>query len=115
MQGLSTNYATVTRTATVTATNTIKETAYKTSKVTASVVTNYTAAQLDAIVSPSLFKNATATYTVMDKADTATEHRALKYALYLLLTASATVGVTKIWKAVRNPPLPAPQGVDRFK
>jgi hypothetical protein len=115
MEGVSTSFATVTKTATttatVTATNTIRKTAYTTSTVTATASPKYTATQLSAIVPPSLLKNATAAYTIVNKAEAATEHYALKCILGLALTA----GTALVWQAGRTPPLPAPHGVDRPK
>jgi hypothetical protein len=115
MEGVSTSFATVTKTATttatVTATNTIRKTAYTTSTVTATAAAKYTATQLSAIVPLSLLKNATAAYTIVNKAEAATEHYALKCILGLALTAGAAL----VWQAGRTPPLLAPHGVDRLR
>ncbi|KAI4604945.1 hypothetical protein J4E80_010776 [Alternaria sp. BMP 0032] len=112
LQGVSTNLTTVARTAAataaVTATNTIKKNAYTTPTVSASAPSNNTAAKMDAIVSPTLFKLVSAGYTIMNKANSALEYRALEYALYSYMTVRGTVSVMRIWKGARTPP-----GVDR--
>ncbi|KAI4679341.1 uncharacterized protein J4E84_008369 [Alternaria hordeiaustralica] len=100
LQGVSTNFATGARTAT----NTIKKTTNKTSTVTASATSNNTAAKMDAIVSPTLFKLVSAGYTIMNKANSALEYRALEYALYSAMTIRGTVSVMRIWKGARTPP-----------
>ncbi|KAI4638286.1 hypothetical protein J4E93_010285 [Alternaria ventricosa] len=112
LQGVSTNFATVARTAAataaVTATNTTKKTTNTRSTVTASVTSNNTAAKMDAIVSPTLFRIVSAGYTIMNKANSALEYRALEYALYSFMTVRGTVSVMRIWKGAGTPP-----GVDR--
>ena len=93
----------------MTATNTIKKAANTTSTVTAPATSNNTAAKMDAIVSPTLFKIVSAGYTIMNKANSALEYRALEYALYSVMTVRGTVSVMRIWKGARAPP-----GVDRY-
>lgn len=64
---------------------------------------------MDAFVSPTLFKLVSAGYTIMNKANSALEYRALRYALYAAMTCRGTVSVMRIWKGARTPP-----GVDRY-
>ncbi|KAI4908696.1 hypothetical protein J4E90_008428 [Alternaria incomplexa] len=64
---------------------------------------------MDAVISPTLFKIVSAGYTIMDKANSALEYRALEYALYSAMTVRGTVSVMRIWKGARTPP-----GVDRY-
>ncbi|KAI4608340.1 hypothetical protein J4E83_009142 [Alternaria metachromatica] len=61
-----------------------------------------------AFVPPTLFKLVSAGYTIMNKANSALEYRALEYALYSAMTVRGTVSVMRIWKGTRTPP-----GVDR--
>ncbi|KAI4958875.1 hypothetical protein J4E86_004485 [Alternaria arbusti] len=46
---------------------------------------------MDAFVSPTLFKLVSAGYTIMNKANSALEYRALRYALYAAMTCRGTI------------------------
>ncbi|KAI4914482.1 hypothetical protein J4E85_010545 [Alternaria conjuncta] len=59
---------------------------------------------MNSIVSPTLFRIVSAGYTIMNKANSALEYRALEYALYSVMTVRGTVSVMRIWKGARTPP-----------
>ncbi|KAI4706463.1 hypothetical protein J4E89_008881 [Alternaria sp. Ai002NY15] len=59
---------------------------------------------MNSIVSPTLFRIVSAGYTIMNKANSALEYRALEYALYSAMTVRGTVSVMRIWKGARTPP-----------
>jgi hypothetical protein len=93
--GVSASLATVTKTATTTATSiatdTIVKTPYRTSTVIVSSAVKYTMTHLRAIIPPSLLKNVTAAYNIVDKQNAATETYAIKWALGLALTTGAAL------------------------
>jgi hypothetical protein len=113
--GVSASLATVTKTATTTATSiatdTIVKTPYRTSTVIVSSAVKYTMTHLRAIIPPSLLKNVTAAYNIVDKQNAATETYAIKWALGLALTTGAALA----WHIRKTPPPPAPPGVDRLR
>ncbi|KAG9194966.1 hypothetical protein G6011_00086 [Alternaria panax] len=90
---------------------TVTKTAYATSMITVPTAAKYTATKLGAIVPPSLLKNATAAYNVVDKSNDAAKTYAIKYALAAALTAGATLA----WHIRRTALPPAPPGIDRSK
>ncbi|CAG5152579.1 uncharacterized protein ALTATR162_LOCUS2830 [Alternaria atra] len=103
--GVSTSFATVTKT------DTIVKMPYRTSTVTVSSTVKYTTTHLRAIVPPSLLKNVTAAYNIVDKQNAATETYAIKWALGLALTTGAALA----WHIRKTPSPPAPPGVDRLR